>query len=458
MLTSTRIDPVPSGAAGRHDANGRDAKTGRSDATPLGVKPLDANVGAQERRAGFGLDLLNLWVANIQTGFGPFVAVYLTSRGWTQTAIGLALSLGTLTAMASQLPAGALVDAIRSKGRVAAASIAAFALSALLFAAYPVPLSVYSAEILHGFSSCTLGPAIAALSLAIAGHAGLGRRLGRNARFASIGNGIGAALMGAAGYYISERSVFFLTAALTLPAIFALRQLGHVELQVRERAEKDAKLRHRLREIGGILADRRLLIFAGCAALFTLSDAAMLPIVGGALTKRAGAEASLLIAACIVLPQIVVAALSPRMGSLAETHGRRIVLALGFVTLPVRALLFAIVTDPTLVVAVQILNGVASAAFLIMVPLVTADIAGRSGHFNLALGFVGFTIGIGGMSSTTLAGWVADHYGEAATFVFLAAVGLVATLLVWFALPETNPDVAEHSTAHKCKKRARPKE
>jgi MFS family permease len=446
MLTSTRIDPVPSEAAGKHD----ETMAGG------GVKPTGVRLSAGERRAGFGLDLLNLWVANIQTGFGPFIAVYLTSRGWTQTAIGLALSMGTLTAMASQLPAGALVDAVRSKSRVAAMSIAAFALSALLLAVYPIPLSVFSAEVLHGFSSCTLGPAIAALSLAIAGQAGLGLRLGRNARFASIGNGIGAALMGGAGYYISERSVFFLTAALTLPAIFALRQLGHVELPVRERT--DLRLRQKLSEIGGILGDRRLLIFAGCAALFTLSDAAILPIVGGALTKRAGAEASLLIAACIVLPQLVVAGLSPRMGTLAEIRGRRIVLLIGFATLPVRALLFAVVTDPILVVTVQILNGIASAAFLIMVPLVTADIAGRSGHFNLALGFVGFAIGIGGMASTTLAGWVTDSHGEAATFLFLAAVGLVATLLVWFALPETNPNAMEHSTGRLRKMRARPKE
>jgi MFS family permease len=443
MLTSTRIDPAPSEAAGWRDGTA---------AHPV-VEPT-----AEARRAGFGLDLLNLWVANIQTGFGPFVAVYLTSRGWTQTSIGLGLSLGTLTAMASQLPAGALVDAVRNKTGVAAASIAAFAASALLFAIYPIPLAVYSAEILHGFSSCTLGPAIAALSLAIAGQAALGRRLGRNARFASIGNGIGAALMGAAGYYISERSVFYLTAALTLPAIFALRQLGHVELPVREKTEKERGARQNLRQCARILADRRLLVFAGCAALFTLSDAAILPIVGGALTKRAGAEASLLIAACIVLPQLVVAALSPWMGGLAETRGRRIVLLLGFVTLPVRALLFAIVTDPTLVVAVQILNGIASAAFLIMVPLVTADIAGRSGHFNLALGFVGFAIGLGGMASTTMAGWVTDQHGEAATFVFLAAVGLMATLLVWFALPETNPDVAEHTTGHPRKKKTRPEE
>jgi MFS family permease len=400
------------------------------------AKATQSNTDVRERRAGFGLDLLNLWVANIQTGFGPFVAVYLTSVGWTQTGIGLALSLGTLTAMASQLPAGALVDAMRSKSRAAAFSILAFAMSALLFALYPVSISVYAAEILHGFSSCTLGPAIAAISLAIAGHSALGRRLGRNARFASIGNGIGAALMGACGYYVSERGVFFLTAALTLPAFYAVRLLSHVETPIEPSQRKRGE---RLRHIGGVLADRRLLIFAVCAAMFTLSDSAMLPIVAGALTKRAGAEASLLIAACIVLPQIIVAALSPWMGSLAERRGRRIVLLIGFCTLPIRALLFAVVTDPFLVVAVQFLNGIASAAFLIMVPLITSDIAGKSGHFNLALGFVGLMIGFGGMSSTTLAGWVADHYGDTATFVFLAGVGLAATILVWAAMPETLP-------------------
>ena len=68
------------------------------------------------RRAERGLDALNLFVANVQTGFGPFLAVYLTTQGWTQTSIGLALSVGTIAAMASQVPAGALVDAVRNEG------------------------------------------------------------------------------------------------------------------------------------------------------------------------------------------------------------------------------------------------------------------------------------------------------------------------------------------------------
>src|SRR5262249_39334489 len=83
------------------------------------------SVPAAER----GLDWLNLFVAGVQGGFGPFVAVYLTTQGWTQTTIGFALSIGTVTAMVSQVPSGALVDAMPRKSQVAAFSIVVFAVS-----------------------------------------------------------------------------------------------------------------------------------------------------------------------------------------------------------------------------------------------------------------------------------------------------------------------------------------
>ena len=131
--------------------------------------------------------------------------------------------------MASQVPAGALVDAVPRKSLVAVFSILAFTASALLFTVAPIPLFVYLGQVLHAFSSCTLGPAIVAMSVAVAGQLALGPRLGRNARFASIGNAVGAALMGACGYYVSERAVFYMTAALTLPALGALLPLARFE-------------------------------------------------------------------------------------------------------------------------------------------------------------------------------------------------------------------------------------
>jgi len=387
--------------------------------------------------AGRGLDWFNLFVANIQTGFGPFIAVYLSGQSWTQTAVGLALSIGTISSMASQVPAGALVDAIANKTRVAAFSVLVFSASALMFAIHPIPLFVYLAEILHGISSCTLGPAIAAMSLVLAGRFAMGMRLGRNARYAAIGNGVGAALMGACGQYVSERAVFYLTAGLTLPALLALLPLRGVAPPRSEPAPAaDAPLRRA--GFFGVLADRRLLIFCGCALLFTFGNAPMLMLISGTLTAR-GSNPSLLIAACIVLPQFIVALASPTVGSIAERRGRRLVLMIGFAMLPLRGLFFAMTANPVLLVALQAFDGIAAACFGIMVPLTVSDVAGRSGHFNLSLGAVGFAIGIGGTLSTPAAGWLADHYGMRMAFFFLTAIGIAALLLVSLAMPETRP-------------------
>lgn len=387
--------------------------------------------------AARGLDWFNMFVANIQTGFGPFIAVYLSGQSWSQTAIGVALSIGTVSSMASQVPAGALVDAIPSKTRVAAFSVLVFTASALMFAIYPIPLFVYLAEILHGISSCTLGPAIAAISLLIAGRFGMGLRLGRNARYAAIGNGMGAALMGACGQYVSERAVFYLTAALTLPALLALIPVRHSatqHLDPQPRAASEKGLRS-LR----VLIDRRLLLFCACAMLFTFANAPMLMLISGTLTAR-GSNPSLLIAACIVLPQIIVALASPEVGRVAEARGRRIVLTIGFLMLPLRALFLATTANPLLLVALQLFDGVAGACFGIMVPLIVSDLTARSGHFNLSLGAVGFAIGIGSTLSTPAAGWLADHWGMRPAFYGLALVGAAAVLLVVFFMPETRPE------------------
>jgi MFS family permease len=396
----------------------------------------------------FGLDWLNLFVGNIQTGFGPFIAVYLTTRSWTTTSIGLALSIGTIAAIASQVPAGALVDRIANKPAVVLFSILAFGVSALLFAVNPVPLAVYVAEMLHSFSSCTLAPAIAALSLVVAAPAAQGLRFGRNARFASIGNGIGAALMGAFGYYVSERSVFFLTSALALPTLLALPSLRRTTRPNPPRSPPGAaEPRPGRAALIRLLTDRGLLTFGACAMLFNLGNAAMLPLVGSDLTRTIGAAASLVIAACVVLPQLVVALISPTVGRLAEQQGRRLVLVLGLCTVPIRGSLFAVANDPVLIMLIQILDGVAGASLGVLVPLITSDIAGRSGHFNLALGFIGLAVGIGSTVSTGLAGSIADRWGHPAAFSSLAAAGVAAAGLAWGAMPETKSRVQPSSAA-----------
>jgi len=162
-------------------------------------------------------------------------------------------------------------------------------------------------------------------------------------------------------------------------------------------------------------------------------------LAGSELTKLAPDNATILVAACIVLPQFVVAALSPSVGRLAQIRGRRMILLLAFATLPLRGALFAAVANPQIMVAIQALDGIAAAGFGVMVPLVISDLAGRSGHFNFSLGLVGFAIGVGATLSTTFAGWVSDERGIPAAFACLAFIGLLASVFVWMAMPETRP-------------------
>jgi predicted MFS family arabinose efflux permease len=311
---------------------------------------------------------------------------------------------------------------------------------------------VLLAEILHGIASCLLGPVIATISLGLAGHKAIGARLGRNACFASIGSGIAAALMGICGRLISDRAVFVLTALLTVPAMWALIRIRpeDVDPQRIRGVEPTTAAPHHAKPpwLHGIIDNRPLLIFGGCVALFHLANAAMLPLVGGALTMRSSEWATILIAACIVVPQIVVALTSPWVGGHAERWGRRPLLLIGFAALPIRGVLLAVVSDPTALVAVQILDGICGAVLGVLLPLVVADLTRGTGHFSAALGVVGTLAGLGASVSSTLGGYLTDVYGHQAAFISLASLAAIGFLAVWAFMPETRPDGgAQYDTA-----------
>jgi MFS family permease len=385
-----------------------------------------------------GLDWLNFCVADVQTGFGPFIAIYLTTQRWTDLAIGSVLSLGTLVAMASQLPAGALVDWMPSKRLAAAMAIGAITASALLFVLMPSHFGIGLAEVMHGFASCMLNPAIAAVTITMVGSAALGERLGRNARYASLGNGVAAAVMGACGYYFAPGSVFWLTALLGAPSLFALSRIES-QRTVRARVVTTQPRRGTIAELRALFLDRRLLAFMACIVMFQMADAAMLPFVGSELAAKAGNVANLVIAACIVAPQAVVALMSPWVGRAAQRYGRRAVLLLGFGAEPVRGVLFGLVAAPVPVVLIQSIDGISAAVIGVLLPLIAADIARERGHFNLIMGAIGLAVGLGATVSTAAAGAIASRIGDHAAFFALAAAGLIATLLVWLLMPETEP-------------------
>jgi MFS family permease len=386
-----------------------------------------------------GLDWFIFFLADVQTGFGPFIAVYLTTEKWTQSQIGLVLSIGSVIGLIGQIPGGAIVDAARSERLVAAFAIVIIGGVALAYAAWPIFPVVATAAAFHAVASCVLGPAIAAISLGLVGPHAIGERLGRNARFASLGNGVAAAVMGTAGYLVSSRSVFLVTFILAIPTLLSLSRIRESEVDVarahgaifRETPDPQAT------SVVRLVRKKPLLIFAGCVTLLQLANAAMLPLMAGVVTTRSSQWAPVLIAFCIVVPQAIVALMSPTVGAKAQLWGRRPLLLIGFTALAIRGLLFAMVHDPYVLVAVQVFDGITAAVFAVLIPLTVADLAFGSGHFNLAQGIVGTATGIGASLSTVLAGYVSDKFGSSTAFLGLAGVAAFGLLMIALIMPET---------------------
>jgi MFS family permease len=386
-----------------------------------------------------GLDAVNLFLAGALSGFGPYVAVFLAEQKWTQQNIGFVLTAGGLAGLLSQLPGGELLDAIRSKRLVVALGAIMVAASALIIALRPSFPLVLAALVLQAITGGFLGLAVAAISLGLVGHAALGKRLGRNQRFASTGGVIAAGLMGVIGYILSYRAIFFAAAALVLPLLAALGRIQLSGIYGRVSGapgyqELSAKARR-----WSLWKNGNLLTFAGCECLFQLGNASMLPLAGEALVFSKEAFSSLIVSALIIVPQLIVALMASWAGRRANTWGRRPLLLVGFAALPIRALVFAWTTSPMVLIAAQILDGVSGTMLGVLTALIVSDLTRSTGRFSLALGFVGTMSGIGASLSTSLTGLVAGSFGRAAGFLSIAAVALVALLLLWLRMPETNP-------------------
>jgi MFS family permease len=392
-------------------------------------------------RCQIGLNGLNFFTGAIQTAFGPFFSVYLTEQGWSQGDIGFALSIGTASVLAFQLPAGAMIDAIHLKRFAAAAALLLIGLSALMLVAKPTTGPVLTSQVLHSFASCMLAPAIAALTLKLCGHDAFSERLGINGRYASLGSAFAAVMLGGVASYFSVQAVFIVTAGLAVPAMLTLSlfrlsdrlatQDHPAILHPRERKESEHRPWH-------IFHDPTLHIFAVCVVLFHFANASMLPLALNELSKRIG-DTGWVVSAAIIVPQVVVVACSPWVGRLAQTFGRRPLLLIGFAALPVRGLLFATEPGAVPLVAMQVLDGVSATVFGLMMPLIAADLTRRTGYLNLAIGALGLAAGLGATASTTAAGVVADRFGAPAAFLGLAVIGFAAVALIWWMMPETRP-------------------
>lgn len=393
-------------------------------------------------RAGRALDAVNFFLADVRDGLGPYLAVYLlTEQHWDEARIGLVMSIGALAGIVAQTPAGALVDATRAKRLVTAVAAITVTTASLALALFPSFLPVVISQSVAHAAAVVFPPAIAAVSLGIFGHAAFTRRIGRNETFNHAGNAVAAGLAGLSACWFGPTVVFYLLGAMAVASLASILAIPEEAIDHDlARGLRDTGTRSQHEQPSGLdvlLTCRPLLVFAICVALFHLSNAAMLPLVGQKLALQDKNMGTSLMSACIVAAQLVMVPFAMLVGARADQWGHKRFFLAALLILPVRGALYTLSDNAFWLIGVQLLDGVGAGIFGAIFPVIVADLMRNTGRFNVAQGAVITAQSIGAALSTTLAGYVVVGAGYSAAFITLGAVAAIGAVICLLAFPET---------------------
>ncbi len=398
----------------------------------------DKRVSARSLRA---LDYLNLFLADVRGGVGPYLAIYLlASQHWDAASIGIAMSAMGIATVIAQTPAGALIDGLRQKRLLIVVASLLVAASCTAITIFPNFYFIIAAQALNGMAEAIFPPAIAAITLGLVGPGHFATRIGRNEVFNHAGNVGAAILAGLAGYFIAREWIFYMVAAMAVPTIISVLFVNKEEIDHRlaraaiPEALPEKETISRIREL---LSNRHLVIFALTVTLFHFANAAMLPLAGQLLSQGKPTGAPLYMSACIIAAQFVMVPVAAVAGRLADRWGRRSIFLVGFAVLPIRGFLYTLSDDPFFIVAVQLLDGIGAGILGVLWVSVVADLTRGTGRYNFTLGAIATAQSIGAALSNLAAGYVVYAWGYNAGFLFLSATAALALLIFYSLMPET---------------------
>ena len=396
----------------------------------------------ESRQSLRALDWLNFFMADVTTGVGPFVAIYLTAtRQWDAASVGVVVAAQSIASVAAQPLAGWIVDWSTHKKWLVSVAAAAVAAGCIGIVQSTSKANEILTQILLGFAGAFFPPAIAAISLGIVGKEKLPRRIGRNETFNHAGNVSFALLAGAVGTWFSQAWIFYASALVAIGTIAAAQSIRTEDID--NRAARAAADKDQSTEAGRILSlrelahDRCIWTFTVAVILFHFANAAMLPLVGELLSKGKNAKSSLYMSACVIAAQFVMIPVAYLTGKLADSWGRKPLFLIGFAVLTMRGFLYTLGKSSLFLLSVQSLDGVGAAIFGVLWVIIISDLAKGTGRFNLLQGLIQAALGIGAALSNFLSGFVVRSLGYNAAFTGLATVALAGLVFFAFFMPET---------------------
>jgi MFS family permease len=372
---------------------------------------------------------LNFFMADMQSGIGPFVGVFLLEHGWASGLIGTALTIGNIAGMAITTPIGGFIDATRHKRAwIVVPGIAVVAGSAIILLSQNF-WAVSASQIATSIAGAAIVPAVTGITLGLVKQRGFNRQIGRNQAFNHAGNMVGAA-SGYLGWRYGYPAVFLLAALFGAISIACVLMIPGDAIDHRaSRGTREDDPESQPSGFTVLVKHKPLLVLALALAAFHLGNASIVPLYGLAAVAGDQANGPSFVATTIVIAQgvMIVAAIAAMRA--AESRNYWPVLLASFLALPVRGILAYALSGWWGVVPVQILDGIGAGLQSVAVPGTVARSLNGTGRINLGQGAVITVQGVGAAASPALGGWIAQWIGYQWTFLLLGSFGLIAVAL-----------------------------
>jgi predicted MFS family arabinose efflux permease len=375
---------------------------------------------------------LNFFMADMQSGIGPFVGVFLQSHGWASGLIGTAMTLGNVAGMLITTPIGGFIDATNYKRSwVIVPGIGVVSASVIILVSQNF-WAVAASQIATSVAGAAIVPAVTGITLGMVKQRGFNWQNGRNQAFNHAGNMVGAAVSGYLGWRYGYTAVFLLAALFGAISIACVLMIPAEAIDNRAARGKENDPESQPNGFTVLVKHKPLLILALALAAFHLGNAAIVPLYGLAATVDGQANGPTFVATTIVVAQGVMILTSIVGMRAAESRNYWPVLLASFLALPIRGVLAFLLTGWWGVIPVQILDGIGAGLQSVAVPGMVARSLSGTGRVNLGQGAVITVQGVGASLSPAIGGWIAQWIGYQATFLLLGTFGLISVAL-WIA-------------------------
>jgi MFS family permease len=373
---------------------------------------------------------VNFFMADMQSGIGPFVGVFLQTLGWTSGLIGTVLTIGNIAGLLITTPIGGLIDSTNHKRAwVIVPGVAVVTASAIILFSQTF-WAVAASQVATSIAGAAIVPAVTGITLGMVKQRGFNHQNGRNQAFNHAGNMIGAAASGYLGWHYGYVAVFVLAAVFGVITIASVLMIpaGSIDKHAARGKEDDPE--SQASGFTVLVKHRPLLVLGVALAAFHLGNAAIVPLYGLAAVAGGEANGPSFVATTIVVTQAVMVVMAIVGMRAAEGRNYWPVLLVSFAALPVRGVLAFLISGWWGVLPVQVLDGIGVGLQSVAVPGMVAKSLSGTGRVNLGQGAVITIQGVGASLSPALGGWIAQWVGYQATFLCLAALGLIA-VAIW---------------------------